>query len=85
MNFHDMPELFNGLLPLKQMFLVSPCVLAVVGASFHSSMQTYSGQAAVQLLAPYLSGLFWCMSVPLVRQFSLLYQQNFFAGEGRVC
>lgn len=52
MKFHDVPELFNGLLPLKQMLLVSPCVLAVVGA-----VQTYSGQAAVQLPTANLSDL----------------------------
>lgn len=68
-----MSELFNGLLLFKQMFVVSPCVLAVVGA-----VQTYSEQTAVQLRAAHLSDLFWCLSDPLVRQFTLFYQQNFF-------
>lgn len=67
MKHHDMPELFNGFLPLKQMFLVSPCVLAVVGA-----VQTYNEQTA------HLSDLFWCLSDPLVAQFSLIYQQIVF-------
>lgn len=31
LKFHDVRELFNGLLPLKQIFLVFLCVLVVVG------------------------------------------------------
>lgn len=47
--FCDMPQLFNGLLLFKQMFVVSPHVLAVVGA-----VQTYSEQTAVQLPAAHV-------------------------------
>jgi len=71
-------ELCNGLLRLRQMFLVSLCVLAVVGA-----VQTYSEEAAGQLPAAHLSDCFWRLSDPLARQFSLLYQEKFFL-QGKV-
>lgn len=57
MKLHKVPELFSGLLPLQQMFLVSPCVLVVV-----SAVQTYSEQTTVQLPVAHPSGLFCCLS-----------------------
>lgn len=80
MKFHDVPELFKGLLPLTEMFLVSPCVLVVVGA-----VQMHSEQTAVRLKGAHLSDLVWCLSDPFVGgtvQLALL--TIFFAGGGGV-
>lgn len=77
--FRDMPELFNGLLLFKQMFVVSPHVLAVVGA-----VQTYSEQTAVQLPAARQT----CFGACLIHWWdsSLCFTSRiFFAGGGGVC
>lgn len=70
MKLYNVPELFSGLLPLKQMFLVSPCVLAVI-----SAVQTYSEQVAVQLQVAHPSDVLCCLSGSL-KLLDLLYQQK---------